>query len=225
MDRRSNTARVLPPAAESAGPLHEALSGIEPPVSPAAREQLARLFQMLGAWKRTGIVGFRSPDDVARFYFREALLLRCLLPERGPFLDIGSGGGTPALPLAIAGGGSWILLEPRQASAAFLEVAIDELGLSTHVRVVRQRLKEFLTSEAGRAEMARVSAVTMRAVKLQAAEWTMLAAGMSAGTRVVWPTSRPARSRARLESGLFDEEFVPADRGIVWIGRPRTAPR
>lgn len=205
------------------GPLAVALAGVEPPIPPEAHEKLARLFEMLGAWKGAGITGFRSPEDLARYYFREALVLGRLLPERGPFLDIGSGGGTPALPLAIAGGGNWLLLEPRQVSAAFLEMAADKLGLSPRVRVVRQRLKEFLRSETGRTELARVSAVTMRAVKLQAGEWSLLAAGMSAGAPVIWPTSRPARERAGLESGLFDEEFVPADRGIVWVGRPRKA--
>ena len=199
--------------------LTEALSSVEPPIPPEPREQLAHLFRMLGAWRGAGIVGFRSPEDLALHYFREALLLGRLLPEHGPFLDIGSGGGTPALPLAIARGGHWLLLEPRQVSAAFLEMAADKLGLSARVRVVRQKLKEFLNSDAGRAELARVSAVTMRAVKLQRDEWAMLAAGTSTGAPVIWPTSRAARERAALESGLFDEEFIPADRGIVWVGR------
>ncbi|MDE2712519.1 MAG: class I SAM-dependent methyltransferase [Acidobacteriota bacterium] len=214
-----------PAGAASADPLTEALSGVEPPIPGEAREQLSRLFEMLCAWKGAGIVGFRSAEDLARHYFREALLLGRLLPARGPFLDIGSGGGTPALPLAIAAGGRWLLLEPRQVSAAFLEMAADSLGLGTRVRVVRQRLKQFLRSPTGLAELARVSAVTMRAVKLQPGEWAMLAAGMSAGTPVIWPTSRPARDRAELASDLFDEEFVPADRGVVWIGRPRTPSR
>ena len=212
---------TAPAAARPTGPLPEALSGIEPPVSSAAYEQLAKLFSMLGAWKGAGIVGFRSPEDLARHYFREALHLRGLLPERGPFLDIGSGGGTPALPLALAGTAEWVLLEPRRASGAFLEMAIDGLGLTGRVHVVSQRLKEYLRSEAGRAGLARVSAVTMRAVKLQAAEWSLLAAGMPAGAPVIWPTSRPARERAELKVGLFDEELVTAERGVVWVGRPR----
>lgn len=203
----------------SDGALTEALSGVEPPVSPEAREQMARLFRMLGAWRGAGIVGFRSAEDLALHYFREALLLGRLLPEQGPFLDIGSGGGTPALPLAIARGGHWLLLEPRQVSAAFLETAADRLGLSARVRVVRQRLKEFLSSETGRTEVGRVSAVTMRAVRLRRGEWAMLAAGMSAGAPVIWPTSHAARERAALDGGLFDEEFIPAARGIVWVGR------
>lgn len=199
--------------------LTEALSGVEPPIPPEAREQLAHLFRMLRAWRGAGIVGFRSAEELAIHYFREALLLGRLLPEHGPFLDIGSGGGTPALPLAIARGGQWLLLEPRQVSAAFLEMATDKLGLSSRVRVIRQKLKEFLSSETGRAEVRRVSAVTMRAVKLQRGEWAMLAAGTPAGVPVIWPTSRAARKRAALESGVFDEEFIPADRGIVWVGR------
>lgn len=211
------------PAAGSASPLSEALSGVEPSVSAAAYERLVRLFAMLRAWKGVGIVGFRSPEDLAGYYFREALALRSLFPAPGPFLDIGSGGGTPALPLAVAGGAEWVLLEPRRASAAFLEMAIAELGLTARVHVVRQRLKNFGSSEAGRERLARVSGVTMRAVRLQALEWNLLADGMPAGAPVIWPTSRPARERAELKDGLFDEEFVSAERGVVWVGRARRA--
>lgn len=208
--------------APSGGPLAEALLGIEPPLNAEAFEKLGNLFDLLRAWKGAGLFGFRSAEDLAHHYFREALLLRPLLPAEGPFLDVGSGGGTPALPLALArSAGDWILLEPRKTPAAFLEMAAESLGLTTRVRVVRERLKHFLSLERGRDDLARVSAVTMRAVRLQAPEWKGLACGLSAGTPVIWPTSRAARTRAVLEEGLFEETFTPAERGVVWIGRPR----
>jgi hypothetical protein len=183
-------------------------------------ERLVRLYDMLRAWKGTGIVGFRSPEDLARHYFREALLLQPFLPAAGPFLDIGSGGGTPALPLALAGEANWVLLEPRRAPAAFLDAATESLGVTPRVRVVRQRLKDFLKSDEGRAEAAGFAGVTLRAVKLRAEEWNLLAGGLSPAVPVIWPTSRSARERAALGQGLFDEELVAAERGIVWIGRP-----
>lgn len=208
--------------APSGGPLAETLLGLEPPLQAEAVEKLGRLFDLLRSWKGAGLFGFRSAEDLARHYFREALELRPLLPADGPFLDVGSGGGTPALPLAIAqGAGDWILLEPRSTPAAFLEMAAESLGLEARVRVVRERLKHFLNLERGRDDLARVSAVTVRAVRLQAPEWRGLARALSAGTPVIWPTSRAARTRAALEEGLFEESFTPAERGVVWIGRPR----
>ncbi|HEU4334622.1 MAG TPA: RsmG family class I SAM-dependent methyltransferase [Candidatus Eisenbacteria bacterium] len=58
-------------------------------------------------------------------------------------LDIGSGGGLPGLPLALA----WpdarvVLLEARERKAAFLERAVRQLGLSRRVRVLCERLEE-----------------------------------------------------------------------------------
>lgn len=206
-------------SAPPARPLGEALSGVTPPVSAPVYDQLVRLYEMLHAWKGAGIVGFRTPEDLARYYFREALLLQPLLPAPGPFLDIGSGGGTPALPLALAGDAHWTLLEPRRASGAFLDAAIESLGLAPRVRVNRQRLKDFLKSDAGRTETARFAGVTLRAVKLRAEEWSLLAGSLSPDVPVIWPTSRSARQRAELEQGLFEEEFVTAERGVVWIGR------
>jgi 16S rRNA (guanine527-N7)-methyltransferase len=64
-------------------------------------------------------------------------------------LDLGSGGGLPGLPLALARPDtSWILLDGGTSRAAFLEEAVEQLRLGDRVRVVASRAEE-----AGRGEL------------------------------------------------------------------------
>lgn len=54
--------------------------------------------------------------------------------------DLGSGGGVPALPLALAfPGWVWVLVEASVRRAAFLRDAVGALGLGPLVRVVEDR--------------------------------------------------------------------------------------
>jgi 16S rRNA (guanine527-N7)-methyltransferase len=79
-----------------------------------------------------------SPADLRRFEERHiADSLRALAlvedaPE-GPCVDVGSGAGLPGIPLAIASGRRWRLLEPRARRAAFLEEVVRELELDCEV--------------------------------------------------------------------------------------------
>ena len=62
-------------------------------------------------------------------------------PAKGQALDLGSGGGLPALPLALAcPGWSWDLAEATGKKAAFLEEAREALGLAG-VQVISAHLK------------------------------------------------------------------------------------
>lgn len=55
-------------------------------------------------------------------------------------LDLGSGGGVPGLPLAVAWPSTaWILLDGSTTRGAFLERAVAELGLQDRVRVIAER--------------------------------------------------------------------------------------
>lgn len=203
------------------GPLAAELAGLEPPLPREAVSGIAGLFSLLREFRGSGISGFREPEALARRYFREALELRSFLPEGGPHLDVGSGGGTPALPLALTDSASrWTLLEPRRSAAAFLELAVTELELTSRVSVVRRPLQDYLNSSQGRDRVRQVRAVTLRAVRLRRVEWKGLARTLRAGIPVIWPSSRAARERAGIPDGLYRERTFPAARGIVWVGRP-----
>ena len=61
------------------------------------------------------------------------------LSAAGPLIDLGSGGGAPGLPIAIATPLCPVtLVESRARKAAFLQEMVDQLDLS-HVRVVHDR--------------------------------------------------------------------------------------
>jgi len=59
---------------------------------------------------------------------------------QGPLVDVGSGGGLPAIPVAIATGVEVILVESTTKKAAFLEAALGTLGLTGHVIPQRAEL-------------------------------------------------------------------------------------
>ena len=82
-----------------------------------------------------------SETDLPRLRERhidDSLRLAPLLNELppGPCIDVGSGAGLPGIPLALATGRPWRLLEPRRHRAAFLDECVRALELD-NCEVVR----------------------------------------------------------------------------------------
>jgi 16S rRNA (guanine527-N7)-methyltransferase len=105
--------------------------------------------------RRTNLTGpLPSLELVA--HALESILPQARLPESASLLDIGTGGGFPGLPIAIARPDlEATLLEPRPLRTAFLRAVIARLGLP-NAQVVEGRLPAL----AGR----RFGAATSRAV-------------------------------------------------------------
>lgn len=138
------------------------------PGSDAEREAvLARLRSFaaeLLRWNR-GVSNLVSRDDEPRLVERhlaESLagleIINALGSKR--LLDFGSGGGFPAIPLAIAGAGEhWTLVESRRNKTLFLRRAVQELALA-NVTVVMARLESLVAEDP---EAIRCDAFTSRA--------------------------------------------------------------
>ena len=82
----------------------------------------------------TNLTAARTLEAVAE-HIRDSLALASLIRE--PYVDIGSGGGFPGIPLAIATGYRTTLVESIAKKAAFLRTVSHELRLPVEVACVR----------------------------------------------------------------------------------------
>jgi 16S rRNA (guanine527-N7)-methyltransferase len=119
--------------------LEKASARIEPPLSPASLSGLGTYLAELDRWRRkVNLTGDLSREDLVE-HALESVAWQSLIPDGARVIDIGSGGGFPAVPLAIVRPDiRMTLLEPRSRRAAFLRHVRRSLGLQgTQVLVSR----------------------------------------------------------------------------------------
>ena len=145
---------------------------------------LETLDALLTRWgKAVDLVGFKTDEEYVRRYFGEALAALAWLPARGHALDIGSGGGSPALPLAVARRAlAWTLVEANERKAVFLDEAIRALALDD-ARVVAERYENMVPETP-------LDVVTLRGVAASAAVLEKIGGEIRPGGRLLWFSSR-----------------------------------
>ena len=109
--------------------------------------QIASLLQfaeLLIRWNQSiNLTGARSIGAVVTEHYPDAFALAKRLDRPARLVDVGSGGGLPALPLALLRPGLVIrLCEPIAKKAAFLRTAIRELKVSDRVALETRRGEE-----------------------------------------------------------------------------------
>ena len=117
-----------------------------------ARDKLVSYIELLAKWNRTyNLTAIREPERMVTHHVLDAL---AVLPHLSGetdrpglrVLDVGSGGGVPAIPLAIARP-SWhvVALDSSHKKGAFLQQAVIELSLPNAEAVIA-RVEDYAPS-------------------------------------------------------------------------------
>ncbi len=161
-------------------------------------EKLGRYLDMLFAWNRgAGLTAFKDRREALLKGVGTAEAALPLLPERGRVVDVGSGGGFPAVPIAIRRPAlEFTLCEPAPVKAAFLRAASRDLDL--RLEVVELQATEFLRQGNARFDAATVRGVKLRRPLLKELKRSIL----PGGALLVWTGSSQAPEYERALKGL-----------------------
>jgi 16S rRNA (guanine527-N7)-methyltransferase len=123
--------------------LQSAGAGLPEGLAPKLDAYLA----LLAKWNRTyNLTAIREPERMVTHHALDALAVLPQLPARAALrlLDVGTGGGVPGIPLALARPG-WrvVLLDSNHKKGAFLAQAAIELGLA-NVEVATARVEDYV---------------------------------------------------------------------------------
>jgi len=131
-------------------------------LDPTIADRLLTYYQLLERWnRRINLTALSDPAQAVDRLLLEPVSAAQHLPRDSKLADLGSGGGSPAIPLAIALNAPHLLMvESRSRKAAFLREAARHVGIAATVEAIR-------FEELRRKDEYRESAdvVSMRAVK------------------------------------------------------------
>ena len=208
--------------------------------------KLVDYYELLERWNRK--INLTSLEDIDQSIDR--LLLEPVIAARHlpagtqplDIMDVGSGGGSPALPLALAGGAraTLTMVEAKARKSAFLREAVRHLGLSS-ARVENARYEELLTQPNLHE---RYDVVSIRAVRVEPRTLLTLQAFLKTGALMLLfrgpsgperstgshPSSRMGRDRpisrvapepTQHPAQSVDFRLRPDPRGLIEINVPR----
>jgi 16S rRNA (guanine527-N7)-methyltransferase len=111
--------------------LRRGLADLGMPLAEAAQEKLIAYLDLLTKWNKTyNLTAIRDPMQMVSHHLLDSLAVLPHLPI-GALADVGSGGGLPGIPLAIAAPARRVTLnDANHKKAAFLQQAVIELQLT-----------------------------------------------------------------------------------------------
>lgn len=111
-------------------------------LAPETVDTLIEFLSLLEKWNRVyNLTAIREQEKWVTYHLLDSLAVVAHLPQ-GRLLDVGSGGGFPGIPVAVAQPQRKVtLLDSNQKKGAFLRQAVAELGLS-NARVAVERAED-----------------------------------------------------------------------------------
>jgi 16S rRNA (guanine527-N7)-methyltransferase len=167
------------------------------PPGSAVVDELSEYLTLLARWNakiNLTALDVATPSDAAidRLIVEPLLAARRLRPADESMLDIGSGGGSPALPMKIVAPRLRVtMVESKVRKSAFLREAVRQLGLAA-VEVENRRLEELLA----RPELVEsFDLITLRAVRADVKLWQSALVFLRRRGRVFWFRASNERSQ------------------------------
>jgi 16S rRNA (guanine527-N7)-methyltransferase len=206
--------------------LERGLAAMQVPIAAGARNKLLAFVELLAKWNRTyNLTAIRDPMKMVSHHLLDSLAVVPHLPMNagGELADVGSGGGMPGIPLAIARPQWQVTLnDSNRKKTAFLRQAAIELGL-TNAKVHAGRVEDWRPAKhfavvisRGFAELADFISACGRLVA---------PGGVLAAMKGVYPTDELARTPAGTTCDQIvrlEVPFVEGERHLV-LCRPASA--
>ncbi|MDQ3069332.1 MAG: 16S rRNA (guanine(527)-N(7))-methyltransferase RsmG [Acidobacteriota bacterium] len=171
--------------------------------------RLEAYYELLDRWNQkinlTALTLASGDEAIDRLLVEPLVAARSVQPGDTTLIDIGSGGGSPALPLAIAAPGlSLTMVEVKVRKSAFLREAVRVLGLDARVLTSRY---EALLADPAMHEFA--SLLSLRAVRVDAKTLLGIQAFVRPGGRML--LFRPSGSTGEIDAPppLATVESIP----------------
>lgn len=171
---------------------------------PSAQEKLLAFAALLGKWNRVyNLTALRDAEQVISHHLLDSLAVLPHLGKAKRLADIGSGGGLPGIPLAIARPDLHVaLVESNQKKSAFEQQAKIELGLA-NVSVHCERAEAWQPEEKCDVVISRAFSDLAEFVKLTG---HLLAEG---GVLLAMKGVHPYEEIAQLPAGWRVAEVIP----------------
>jgi 16S rRNA (guanine527-N7)-methyltransferase len=178
--------------------------------------QLVVYYQVLSHWnQKINLTSLSDPEEAVDRLLLEPLAAAAHVPHGVALIDLGSGGGSPAVPLALATGASrLVMVESRARKTAFLREVVRELGIVASVEARRFQELPSLLGFAGAFPL-----LSVRAVRLDLGLFSTMAGLLSArGVAALFRTIDAGELPVGLPESLrwiSNNQLLPASRSSL----------